>query len=76
MFGDQKHLHFKFSVKFHHDTPEVDKIGKTDKVNVNEIEPNDSTARVETQVDLSNEINGQLSVNPQQSENNDNNYLN
>ena len=63
MFGDQN-LHLKFSVKFHHDTPEVVRIGDTEEESVDKIEPDDSTAWVQTQVDLDKEIYGQLSVNP------------
>ena len=63
MFGDQN-LHLKFSVKFHHDTPEVVRIGNTEEESVDKIEPDDSTAWVQTQVDLDKEIYGQLSVNP------------
>ena len=63
MFGDQN-LHLKFSVKFHHDTPEVVRIGNTEEESVDRIEPDDSTAWVETQVDLNKELDDQLSVNP------------
>ena len=63
MFGDQN-LHLKFSVKFHHDTPEVVRIGNAEEESVDRIEPDDSTAWVETQVDLNKELDDQLSVNP------------
>ena len=63
MFGDQN-LHLKFSVKFHHDTPEVVRIGNTEEESVDKIEPDDIAAWVQTQVDLDKEIDDQLSVNP------------
>ena len=47
MFGDEKRLHFKFSVKFDHDTPEVFRIGNTEKESVDRIKPDDSTEKLE-----------------------------